>query len=404
VSRQVLAGIVALATAADRVHAARELASILGCDEVLMFVPDAELGVALPAPGFPRTLPDGRRWNSFLRECTPRSVRQSQAMVPGSSHLVDITAATGDDGTIIVLVGGSPEGQSIALMVEILPLMAAAFRGEHMAQAARAQTVIAEQSASNARSLAGALDHLRRDLQHALSEAEEALQARDEFFSVASHELKTPLTGLMLQVQMIQRAARRLSDPTPEVQQVLSLVGAMELSLRRLTTLTNDLLDVSRITAGRLDIRRESMDLSELANTVVARFADEAENRNCRLMVEATDVVAGYWDPSRLDQVLTNLVANALAYGDESDIVVRILGVPREARIEVQDHGPGIAPENQERIFHRFERASSNGDGNSLGLGLHITLQIVEAHGGRISLESEEGSGSTFIVDLPYGD
>lgn len=399
-----LAGLVALATAADRAHAARELASTLGCDQVLVFVPDADLGVALPAPGFPQTFEDGRRWNSFLRECTPRSVRRSQAIVPGSSRPVDITAATGDDGTIIVLAGGSSHPASIALTIEILPLMSAAFRGEHMAQAAQAQTVIAEQSAGNAQSLAHALDQMRQDLQHALREAEGALQARDEFFSVASHELKTPLTGLMLQVQMIQRAARRLSDPTPEVQQVLSLVATMERSLRRLTTLTNDLLDVSRIKAGRLDIRPEPMDLTEVANAVIARFADEAENHDCRIVVEAAEPVAGYWDPSRLDQILTNLVANALAYGGESDVVVRILRMPQHVRIEVQDGGPGIAPEDQERIFHRFERASSNGDGNGLGLGLHITRQIVEAHGGRISLESDIGSGATFIVELPYGD
>jgi signal transduction histidine kinase len=403
VSRHLLASLVSLATAGDREKAARQLAAALGCRDLLLFVVDADLGIALPAPGFPQTLPNGTCWAEFLRGCVTGRICRSQQIFPGSSEPREVVATTGRDGTVLVLSGGEPNAEALAVVVELLPLVSAAFQGEQMAGAAQAQTVAAEAAARNARSLAQALDHMRQDLEHALNEAEHALEARDEFLSVAAHELKTPLTGLMLQVQMIQRTVRRLSEPTPAGEQLLGLVASMDRSLRRLATLTNDLLDVSRMTEGRLDIRREPGDLTDVVREALARFADDARNRGVELLLHANGTIPGEWDLSRLDQVVTNLVANALTHGEGRCVEVHLVPAPEHVRIEVQDNGSGVAPEDRERIFQRFERASSNGDGSGLGLGLHITREIVEAHGGRIFVDDRPGPGATFVVDLPYG-
>lgn len=399
--RLLLARIGALVEAEDRAQAARDLAATLGCHNLLIFTRDPELGVRLPAPGFPQTLPDGGRWAAFLRECAPPGVSRSRQTFPGSPEPEEVVAVTAEDGAVLVLSGDGADAAGLELAHLLLPLVSAAFRGQQAARAAQAQAAVAERAARDAESLARALDETRRDLQDALVEAEQALRTREEFLTVASHELRTPLTVLRLQVQMLQRAARHLSDSDPFARQTEILAGRMDRSLRRLATLTNDLLDVSRIAAGRLELRQEPMDLCDLAREVVDRFQGEAARHDCTLGLECGDAVEGRWDPSRLDQVLTNLIANALEYARGTAVRVRVESDPGCARIEVRDGGPGIAPEDQERVFHRFERAQAREDGGGMGLGLHICKQIVEAHQGRIALESVDGAGAAFTVELP---
>jgi signal transduction histidine kinase len=144
------------------------------------------------------------------------------------------------------------------------------------------------------------------------------------------------------------------------------------------------------------------MDLTDLAHEVTDRFEDEAKRRGCRLIVDAPGSVEGEWDHSRLDQVLTNLISNALTYGKGHPVTVRVSSESFYARLQVQDQGSGIAPEDQERIFQRFERAGSKEDGSGLGLGLYITSELVQAHGGHITVASSPGAGATFMVELPY--
>ncbi|HEX8539311.1 MAG TPA: HAMP domain-containing sensor histidine kinase, partial [Cystobacter sp.] len=171
--------------------------------------------------------------------------------------------------------------------------------------------------------------------------------------------------------------------------------------IQRLVRLVGDLLDVSRISDGRLQPRREEMDLVALAQEVVSRFDLQATTAGCRLELHAPGPVVGWWDRLRLEQVVENLVDNALKYGPGKPVCVRVNRLEEKAVLHVTDEGMGIPPEHQSRIFERFERAVSERHYGGLGLGLFISQQIVQAHGGLIWVESSPGVRTTFTVELP---
>jgi signal transduction histidine kinase len=226
-----------------------------------------------------------------------------------------------------------------------------------------------------------------------------AVSARDEFLSIASHELKTPLTPLLLQVQRLQAVVRQ-GETAPSAK-LASGLEMMDRQVERLTKLVSNLLDISRITSQRLQLDRESVDLAALARDVVARFQHELARSGCPVTVRADDGVVGLWDKSRLDQVLTNLLANAMKYGAGKPIEIAVEAQHGLARLRVRDEGIGIKPEDQARIFQRFERAVSVHSYGGFGLGLWIAAQIVDAAGGKISVTSTPGHGATFQVELP---
>jgi signal transduction histidine kinase len=228
--------------------------------------------------------------------------------------------------------------------------------------------------------------------------AQEAVDARDEFLSVASHELRTPLSSLALQSESLRISAHRLQDE--------GLAARAELLRRnvdRLAWLVATLLDISRITAGRLEVELEDVDLAQLARDVVQRFEEEARRASCHLVVDAPAPVLGRWDRLRLDQVITNLLSNAIKYGPGEPVEVKVAAGQGRAVLAVRDHGIGIASIDQPRIFERFERAApktAKRDYGGFGLGLWIVRRVVEALGGTVRVESTLGEGSTFIVEL----
>jgi PAS domain S-box-containing protein len=230
-------------------------------------------------------------------------------------------------------------------------------------------------------------------------QAREELRERDEFLSVASHELRTPVTALQLQMQMLNRVAERTADGLPDV--VMHKLAALERQTRRVAQLVNELLDVSRMRLGRLDLRPESMDLSELVREAVGQLREELERTGSRVEVRCGGPARGTWDRMRIEQVLTNLLVNAVKFGEGKPVEVTVSSDGETARLAVADRGIGIPVEAQARIFGRFERAVSPQHFGGLGLGLFIDRQIVEAHGGSIRLESVPGRGSTFTVELP---
>jgi len=217
---------------------------------------------------------------------------------------------------------------------------------------------------------------------------------------VASHELRTPLTSLKLEVANLGRLAQRNQGVVPAAR-LTEKLGKIEGQAERLHQLINALLDVSRIASGRLELEMDDVDLSQLAYEVVARFQDEAARAGCTLGVLAQDPVVGRWDRSRLEQVLTNMVTNALKYGQGKPVEVSVEIDGARARLAVRDRGVGIAPDDQQRIFDRFERASSTRSFGGIGLGLWIVREIVRAHEGDVRVESALGTGATFIVELP---
>ncbi|WP_255653969.1 PAS domain S-box protein [Corallococcus sp. EGB] len=228
--------------------------------------------------------------------------------------------------------------------------------------------------------------------------AQDSIRARDEFLSIASHELKTPLTSMRLRVQQMESALRSPRPVRAEtVERMLAVFGTQ---LQRLSNLADHLLDVSRIHEKRLDLRMEELDLAAVARHVVGHVAPQLQDSGCELELVAHEPVWGRWDRLRMEQVMLNLLTNAMKYGAGHPIRMEVAAHEGRARLTVEDQGVGIPLEAQGRIFERFERAASLNYGG-LGLGLFITRRIVEAHGGSIRVESEPGHGAKFTVELP---
>jgi PAS domain S-box-containing protein len=231
--------------------------------------------------------------------------------------------------------------------------------------------------------------------------AQEAIRLRDEFLSVASHELKTPLTPLQMKLQALRREAEAAPQSSLPADRVIRHLQMAESQVRRLGTLVHALLDVSRISDGPLALDLEELDLTALVREVVTRFEGQALKASCPVEVHAPGPVVGKWDRMRLDQVLTNLLSNALKYGPGKPIHLRVESHEGRATLTVRDEGIGIHPEHLSRIFDKFERAVSERHYGGLGLGLYIVRQIVEALGGSITTRSTPGEGATFEISLP---
>jgi signal transduction histidine kinase/CHASE1-domain containing sensor protein len=229
--------------------------------------------------------------------------------------------------------------------------------------------------------------------------SKEAISVRDEFLSICSHELKTPLTTLKLQTQLNRRKA--VKQEGLSTQSFIGLLSTTERQVDRLSRLVDDMLDVSRIATGRLKITMEAFDLADVVREVAERLTPQAESAGSRLQLEIGTSIMGQWDRLRIDQVVTNLITNAVKYGAGQPIRLSLTETAGEAKLLVRDEGMGIAPEHQKRIFERFERVTEDSGISGLGLGLYITRQILEAHGGTIQVESDIGRGATFIVTLP---
>ena len=233
----------------------------------------------------------------------------------------------------------------------------------------------------------------------------QAVRSRDEFLSIASHELKTPLTSLQLQAQSLQRHVRaRMSAVAEESQAFARVAAGLDVIVRqadRLTTLINHLLEVTRIASDRMVLVREPVDLADIVRGVVARSHD-AIARSESVAHVTTEPAEGNWDRTRIDAVVTNLISNALRYGQSQPIHVTVARRGHWATLTVRDHGIGIPLEEQSRIFERFERAIPHRNYSGFGIGLWIVAQVVEAHGGTIAVASApEGGGTTFTVELP---
>ncbi|MDC0713086.1 ATP-binding protein [Stigmatella sp. ncwal1] len=233
-------------------------------------------------------------------------------------------------------------------------------------------------------------------------EAQKAIRLRDEFLSIASHELKTPLTPLSLKLQMLSREVKRQPD-SPLRRSVEDYIVIGTRQVKKLSELVSDLLDVTRIAGGRLRLEPEPLTLDLLIREVVGRYEPEAARMGSRLQLDLQASVVGHWDLLRLEQVITNLVDNAIKYGAGKPIHVGLHTRGNRAKLSVRDEGIGIAPQALSRIFGRFERAVSERHYGGLGLGLYITRTIVEAMGGSIQAESALGEGATFTLELPLG-
>jgi signal transduction histidine kinase len=240
---------------------------------------------------------------------------------------------------------------------------------------------------------------VRRERRATMEALREAVAARDQFLSIASHELRTPLTSLQLQVQSLQRT---LYAGPGDTERMAARLMSVARSTERLGELVNRLLDVSRMTdGGPLELVREEFDLAELAEEVITRFRESFRDAEQRVHLDAPAPIRGRWDRMRLDTILSNLLSNAMKYGEGKPIDVRIWADGNTARLTVEDHGIGIASSDQARIFQRFERAVPQRHYGGFGIGLWVARMVAEAHGGHLAVDSKPGQGSTFLLDLP---
>jgi signal transduction histidine kinase len=239
---------------------------------------------------------------------------------------------------------------------------------------------------------------------HRADELQSAVRARDEFMSVASHELKTLITSLTLNLQGTRARLGKKKDrePDADIAAVSERLGRLDQGVGRLNALVSELLDLSRLRTGQqLKAELEEVNLAEVIREVVARFQEELGRQGCELKTTLDPEAIGLWNASRLDQVVSNILSNALKYAPGKPIEVSVSRQGDEAELSIRDHGTGIPEEQQGRIFERFTRIEDAKKVRGLGLGLWIVREIVTGMGGTINVKSSQGQGSDFIVRLP---
>jgi PAS domain S-box-containing protein len=233
-------------------------------------------------------------------------------------------------------------------------------------------------------------------------EVRAALRARDEFISMAAHELRTPLAALLLKLQSAHSmAVKQAADGGAPLSKLSERLDGALGQLGRLSGLIQRLLDVSSIVGGRLTLRAVEASMSHLVRRIVEDFRDAAAASGSEITLTISGTADGRWDVDRIEQVVTNLISNAIKYGAGKPIEIKVSESPERVKIRVVDCGMGIDSADLKRIFERFERAAPVDNYSGLGLGLYISKSIVDAHGGQIAVASMRGQGSTFTVDLP---
>lgn len=239
----------------------------------------------------------------------------------------------------------------------------------------------------------------RQQLQLAQAQLQRAVQMRDDFLSMISHELRNPLNSVYLQAQVRRKM---LSGPTPpDNAAMLRTVERDERQIRSMVRLLDDMLDVSRLRTGKLAIAPAPFDLAESARAMVEAMQEQARQKGVTITLEAPETLPLEGDEFRIEQVINNLLTNALRYGEGKPVAVTVTAAGGEARVCVRDQGMGIAPEDQERIFEQFERTDGAAQVAGLGLGLYIARQIGQAHGGQLQVHSRPGEGAEFVLSLP---
>jgi signal transduction histidine kinase len=252
------------------------------------------------------------------------------------------------------------------------------------------------------------LESLTQDLENRVGERTKELTAailtRDRFLSMASHELKTPLTSLKLHTQLQAKKMKQNPQIDFEYDKALKFLDMIDDQNKRLTRLVDDMLDVSRIQAGKLELNKSQVNICDVIEEFVERFRPHFEELENGLDFEGCESIMVELDVFRFDQVLNNIITNALKYASGRPVKVSIVREAAQVRVSIKDQGKGIAKENLDKIFQRFERATSENDPAGLGLGLYISREIIIAHGGNLWAESKIDVGSEFFITIPLSE
>ena len=245
------------------------------------------------------------------------------------------------------------------------------------------------------------MEQQRLQIQEQLEQLQAALRVRDEFLSIASHELKTPLTSLGLQVQLARRTIKIADGVAPSPEKLAQTLDLANRQIAKLTHLIDDLLDGSRIQGGQLTVSKSATDLVALVREVTERLQPHLEQAGCAVQLHLADSLTAPCESFRVEQVLINLISNVTKYAPGSPVTISLYLKEGRAVLEVRDEGPGIPEDKLESIFDRFERGGKKTGVSGLGLGLYISREIMLAHGGSLRATSRLGAGATFIAELP---
>jgi signal transduction histidine kinase len=246
-----------------------------------------------------------------------------------------------------------------------------------------------------------ALEQSRRELRATQAELERSVQMRDDFMSMVAHELRTPLNTLFLETQLRSMQLDKGNLAAFSEDLLRKMVARDGRQIQSMIRLINDMVDVTRIRSGKLSIRPAETELASLLERIVGDLAQRTEAAGGTIELHAPEKVAGVWDEFRVEQVIINLLTNALRYGGSQPVKITLLRDEQHAEIEVRDQGVGISPEDQLRIFNPFERAGTKDVREGLGLGLYIARQLAESHGGKLEVFSKPNEGAAFKLTLP---
>lgn len=246
-----------------------------------------------------------------------------------------------------------------------------------------------------------ALEKSRQELHATQRELQRSLRMRDDFMSMVAHELRTPLNTLFLETQMRKMQLEKSNMAAFNEEKLQRMVARDGRQIQSMIRLIDDMVDVSRIRSGKLSIRPTQTELSDLLQRIVSDLAHQASAAGVTITLQAVKTIHGTWDEFRVEQIIINLLTNALRYGGGKPVEVTLYAAKSAAEVVVRDHGNGITTADQHRIFEPFERAGTK-VGSGLGLGLYIARQLAEAHGGTLKVESNYGEGAAFRLQLPF--
>lgn len=249
-----------------------------------------------------------------------------------------------------------------------------------------------------------ALEAARQEQEATQAKLQHALVMRDEFMSMVSHEMRTPLNTLYLETQLRKMQLERGNMAAFGPEQLQRMVARDDRQIQSIIRLIDDMLDVSRMRSGKLSLRPGWVELSGLLRRVVQDLTPQAITAGATITLDAATPVSGWWDEFRIEQIVVNLLTNALRYGCERPVSVKLTVDQDWARVDVRDCGSGIAPEHHAKIFEPYERGVGSDGPAGLGLGLYISRQLAEVHEGSLTLESKPGEGSVFSLTLPRRD
>ncbi len=384
-----LRAIAEFADVKTRLDAAGKLAKLMHAHDICCFHFDPVVNSFLPAPGFKQTISNAKEWQRFLK--AGKNQDNYEGKITLSQIEWDAISIASKNDCVLILIGYQDNDIPFKQLQEIFPLISSLIRSEVLNGELVSRLQTAVQSSRKSEQLTKYLDNVRTKLQ-------QALKTEEEFISVASHELKTPVTSINGFIQILQQNYS-MASPDDRTNYILSRI---KFQVDRLIRLIGDLLDVTKIKFGKLDLVIEEVDLDKIIDEQIQDYASNITSH--KITRTGNSVSKIQCDKHRIEQVISNLLANAIKYSLTSDRIVIFLEEDLEkVQVNIQDFGIGIESASKSKIFDRFFRAHGKDSGrlSSLGLGLFICADIIKRHNGKIWVDSELGKGSTFHFSLP---